>query len=454
MVGEQPAGEVAAGPPEASRRWPRWTRRRPGAAGAVAVIAAVAVTVGVTRPFGGPAAANHGIGGTATQPVTDQPLASQTQVSGFLGYARSYNVVVPGGGQSPAAAGSQSSASSGSQSPASSAGQSSASSAGQPPPSSGSQPPGTFTWLPHVGKVVHQGGRLYSLNGYPVVLLHGAIPAYRTLSEGMTGADVRQLNADLVALGYAAKRDLDPESSYFSAATATALDKLLARLGLARTGSLALGQAVFLPTAAKVSGVPASLGGPAQAGTAVLQATSTKRQVTAQLDATYQPDVRAGDKVTITLPDNRTTPGVVTSVGTVATSPAAGSGAAGSSAGAAGSSSPGSGSSGSSGAAADIQVSIKPTDPAATGTLTQAPVQITITTASVQHATVVPISALLAQAKGEGEAGGGYAVEVAGPGSSRHLVPVTLGMFDDVDGLVQVTGSRLTAGERVVVPQP
>jgi hypothetical protein len=31
-------------------------------------------------------------------------------------------------------------------------------------------------------------------------------------------------------------------------------------------------------------------------------------------------------------------------------------------------------------------------------------------------------------------------------------VPVTLGLFDDAAGLVQVSGSGLAAGQRVVVP--
>jgi hypothetical protein len=33
-----------------------------------------------------------------------------------------------------------------------------------------------------------------------------------------------------------------------------------------------------------------------------------------------------------------------------------------------------------------------------------------------------------------------------------RLLPVTLGLFDDADGLVQVSGRGLTAGLRVVVP--
>jgi hypothetical protein len=58
----------------------------------------------------------------------------------------------------------------------------------------------------------------------------------------------------------------------------------------------------------------------------------------------------------------------------------------------------------------------------------------------------VPVTALLARS------GGGYAVEVVGTGAINHLVPVSLGLFDDADGLVQVTASALAAGQEVVVP--
>jgi hypothetical protein len=43
-------------------------------------------------------------------------------------------------------------------------------------------------------------------------------------------------------------------------------------------------------------------------------------------------------------------------------------------------------------------------------------------------------------------------VEVVGTGRIHRLVPVSLGLFDDADGMVQVTGSGLAAGQRVVVP--
>jgi multidrug efflux pump subunit AcrA (membrane-fusion protein) len=90
-------------------------------------------------------------------------------------------------------------------------------------------------------------------------------------------------------------------------------------------------------------------------------------------------------------------------------------------------------------------VGIAPSDAAATRRWDQAPVQVAITTDRVPDALVVPVAALLA------ETGGGYAVEVVGQGGRDHLVPVSLGLFDDADGLVQVSGSGLAAGQRVVV---
>ena len=38
--------------------------------------------------------------------------------------------------------------------------------------------------------------------------------------------------------------------------------------------------------------------------------------------------------------------------------------------------------------------------------------------------------------------------------TSTSIVGVTLGLFDDAEGLVQITGSTVHAGEHVVVPAP
>ena len=192
------------------------------------------------------------------------------------------------------------------------------------------QAQGTYTELPQIGQVISQGQVLYRVDDSPVVLLYGSTPAYRSLSAGATGADVAELNADLVALGYATSAQLTPASSYFGSATTTALEKLQAALGVTQNGTLSLGQAVFEPTAVRVTTLSAQLGGSTQTGQTVMQGSSTTRQVQVALDASQQTEVAVGDKVTITLPNNQTTPGVVSSVGTVATCPS-GSGSGGSS---------------------------------------------------------------------------------------------------------------------------
>ena len=304
---------------------------------------------------------------------------------------------------------------------------------------------GSYTRLPAVGQVIAQGRVLYRVNDKPVVLLYGSTPAYRTLSAGASGPDVAELNKDLVVLRYATSAELSPTSEYFGSATVTALEKLQAALAVSQTGTLALGQAVFQPTALRVTSVSALPGGSAQPGQAVMQGTSTARQVQLALDASQQTEVAVGDKVSITLPNNHTTPGVVSSVGAVATCPSSsGSGGANSSSGAPGTDTCSAGSSGS--ATPTITVDITPSHPAATGRWDQAPVKVGITTAAVRGALVVPVNALLAQPDGS------YAVEVVSAGASTHLVPVSLGLFDDADGLVQVSGSRLAAGQEVVVP--
>jgi HlyD family secretion protein len=230
----------------------------------------------------------------------------------------------------------------------------------------------TFTALPAVGEVISSGQTLYAIGGRPVVL----------------------------------------------------------RYGSAATRVLPLGSVVFEPGPVRVTSVTPAVGQAVMPGP-VLAVTSTARQVRVSLDAAQQASVKVGDAVTITLPDNRTTPGRITYVSSVATSPSSKSGG-------------GSGGGGEE-EAPTIEVDVTPTDPTATGRLDQAPVNVSITTESVQEALAVPIDALLALA------GGGYALELA-EGRVHRLEAVGLGLFDDADGLVQVSGEGVSAGQRVVVP--
>ena len=277
---------------------------------------------------------------------------------------------------------------------------------------------GTLTWLPSAGQVIRQGQALYRVNnGSPVVLLYGSVPGWRALSEGMTGQDVSQLNHDLVQLGYADRADIAAFGwDYYSWATTSAVQRLEEHLGVSNpSGSLSLGRVVFEPGALRVSQTT-SLDGPVNGP--VLIATSDQHVVTISLSTSQESEVAVGDAVTVTLPNGASTPGKVSSVGAVA-----------------------------SGATDNptIQVTVTLTHPSAAGTLDQAPVTVNITTQS-SHGPVlaVPVTALLAQSSG------GYVVEVVGPGNTRSYVPVTPGIYDGTNGLVQVTGA-LTPGQRVAV---
>ncbi len=72
---------------------------------------------------------------------------------------------------------------------------------------------GIYTRLPEEGDKVDCGDALYRVDDDPVLLLCGAVPAYRKLRIGAKGKDVRQLNRNLRKLGYHA----DPGDKDFTA---------------------------------------------------------------------------------------------------------------------------------------------------------------------------------------------------------------------------------------------
>ncbi len=278
-----------------------------------------------------------------------------------------------------------------------------------------------YTSLPSVGEVIARNRSLYAIGEQATILLYGPTLATRAFLAGMSaGPDVAELNANLEALGYGT--GLAGEE--FTAATAAAIRAFQAAHGLAQTGALALGSVVFESGPVRVTSVTPSVGMNVSPGP-VLAVSSTARQVTVELDASQQASVKKGDRVVITLPDNQTTPGTVSYVASVAVAPPSEHGEEGT---------------------PTIEVDVTPNEPNATGNLDAAPVQVSITTASVESALVVPVSALLALA------GGGYAVEEVPSDGVHRLVPVTAGLFDDEAGDVQVSGPELAAGQRVVVP--
>ena len=367
---------------------PEVTRRRGGrgwlAAGVVVVVIAAGVIVAVAAgAFKGSGSSGPGAAGTAyrtsTAVVKRETLTSQSSLSGTLADSGSYTIV--------------------------------------------NQATGTVTTLPVVGKTVRQGGVLYQVSGAPVVLLYGNVPAYRDMSAGLTGADVREFNKAMIALGYTTRADVLAAGlgmGYFSAATTTAWEDYQTALGVTvPSATVTLGQVVFLPTAVKISAWETAItpGTAATPGTALMTGTSPVPQVTINLDPSLETEIKAGDKVEIDLPEGGVTTGVVTQVSKVASTNASG--------------------------VTSVPVYVNLDHPKAARDLSSAPVTVKVTTGSVANALVVPVAALVARS-------GGYAVEVTGPGG-HHLVKVTVGVFDDADGMVQVTGN-LTPGQHVVVP--
>jgi hypothetical protein len=274
---------------------------------------------------------------------------------------------------------------------------------------------GTYTELPEVGHEVQCGGVLYRVDDKPVLLLCGTLPTYRALRVRDAGRDVRQLNRTLHVRGAGAA---------FTTKTQKALEALERRRGMHANGSLALGEAVFLPGAVRVAKVTGQLGGSARPGARALSATSGTLHVQVNLEPFEQGQVKRGDRAQITLPGNTTVTGRVDGFGRVAEAPTGQGGGA---------------------ADATIPTYIGLDDPGRARGLDRAPVQVQITTRGVESALSVPVTALV------GKSGGGFAVEVVRAGERRELVAVTVGLFDTAHGRVQVAGD-LREGDRVAVP--
>ncbi len=103
-------------------------------------------------------------------------------------------------------------------------------------------PPGIITWLPAAGQVIYRGQALYRIDGQSVTLLYGSVPAWRSFQLGMTpGADIRELNENLIALGFDPDRQITVDDQ-FDWATLMAVERWQQVHGMQETGSISLGQ--------------------------------------------------------------------------------------------------------------------------------------------------------------------------------------------------------------------
>jgi peptidoglycan hydrolase-like protein with peptidoglycan-binding domain len=275
---------------------------------------------------------------------------------------------------------------------------------------------GTITWLADEGSTVRRGDELVEVDERPTVLMLGAVPEYRALSSGVEGADVRQLQRNLLALGFDDDGDLEVTGE-FDADTASAVRDWQEDIGLERTGVVELGDVVFLPTARRMGARALEVGQIVAAGTQIAATTTPERIVTLDLGASDQELLAKGDRVRIELPSGERVDGRVSSVGRVAEADAEDPTAE-----------------------PTVEVSIRLLGDVESE-LDQAPVDVDVETSRAEGVLAVPVQALLALAEG------GYGLEVV-QGTSTHLIGVQTGDF--ADGYVEVSGDGVAEGLEVV----
>jgi putative peptidoglycan binding protein len=282
---------------------------------------------------------------------------------------------------------------------------------------------GTLTAIRESGSVVRRGHSLYDVDDAPAAwLLYGSLPAWRDFSPWMSdGEDVRQLERNLRALGYDPYGDMTVDDDWTWATTA-AVERFQDARGLTEDGALAQGEVVFRPGPSRVGELKATVGSEVAPGAELAELSTTRREVSVDLDADRQELVRAGDTVTVELPNGDTARGRIADVGKVATQPA------------------------SEDAEPTIEVTIALRGRAARGSgLDQAPVDVGFAVKRRKHVLAVPVTALLARS------GGGFAVEAIDGDGRRRLVPVEPGMY--AEDYVEVSGSGLREGMRVVTAE-
>jgi peptidoglycan hydrolase-like protein with peptidoglycan-binding domain len=233
-----------------------------------------------------------------------------------------------------------------------------------------------------------------------------------------TGADVRQLEEALVALGFDADGTLVADSTYTPETTQAVLVFQTAA-GLEQDGIIDLGEIVFLPGEVRITTHLAAKGSGVGVGSPLLGISLSEKVIRVDLPADEQGALAVGDAVTIEMPDNTLVPATVVFVSQTATQSEYGP--------------------------ATFEVLIELDDPAVAAGLDEAPVDVIVVSDSVEEVMAIPVSALVALLEG------GYAVEVDAGGGHTQLVAVEVGFFS-TNNMIEITSAALQPGDQVVVP--
>ncbi|GAA2894295.1 peptidoglycan-binding protein [Actinoplanes cyaneus] len=286
---------------------------------------------------------------------------------------------------------------------------------------------GTVTWLPAAGATIRRGQQLFRVDDKPVALFYGSMPLFRTIGvAGTAGRDVRIVVDNLKALGY----HVGPQPAPGEKAAPTqvkvrdgegvltpglvkAIKKWQEDAGRPPTGEIAVGDVEVLAGAVRVDSTAVQPGSPANVP--LMSVTPTRKVITVAAGLSEAAGLRRGDRVTVTLPDDRT---VKARILAVSRTPVAQDGVAG--------------------AEPKLTVSVTVDDAKAIDRLDGGDVAVHVTGRTARDVLAAPIEALIALSEG------GYAVQ--GPSG---LVAVTTGMF--ADGFVEISGAGLAEGMDLVV---
>jgi len=296
---------------------------------------------------------------------------------------------------------------------------------------------GTVTALPAIGATLDRGKVLFRIDDKPVVLLIGTLPAYRTLTAGhaaagagkgtgpssgpggeseaavpaTTGADVKEFETNLKALGYTGFT-VDEQ---FSQQTAAAVRRWQQDLGLPPTGVVELGRVLYAPAPLRVTKLKSALG--AVPNGPVLSCTSTVRLVTAKVPEHDQSLAKVGTKVTVALPTGTEVPGRVQSVRTPDSDQTT------------------------TDQEPTLEAVVGLDHPAAVRDLDDGPARVRFVAQERKDVLAVPVGALLALAEG------GYGLEAIDDRGGSRILPVSTGLF--ADGKVEVSGPDIRAAMTV-----
>ncbi|MEM7143039.1 MAG: peptidoglycan-binding protein [Actinomycetota bacterium] len=126
---------------------------------------------------------------------------------------------------------------------------------------------GTVTAVSAAGALLRRGDVIVEIDEQPVALWYGAIPAWRDLAEGDEGDDVRQLESNLVALGYDPDGTVTIDETYTSN-TEAMVERWQLDVGLEETGRFSADAVVVVSGPVRVTTAP-TVGDPARSGTAL-----------------------------------------------------------------------------------------------------------------------------------------------------------------------------------------